>query len=251
MALKKRKFDRKHFQKRKRKNLNFKTRRYSTTRKVTTLYEVYASIKTAAWPEGDFIDQSKVMEVGKTLDNTEGVSPSAAFDILDKCAANPELCSFFLTELSKSPDARNQSQEVLSKIKGEIYAELSMSQKEGFDFKAGVKAPIENPDLAQVLSDVSKAKAKFGKVVTDSSAEVLSKGKNAFVYGAGKATLIVVPTTIAVANVTAALNSPTYPESLDSARHNMSQIEEFNSFDSNESVSDRLNKFKRHNSSKF
>ena len=102
LALKKRKFDRKHFQKRKRKNLNFKTRRYSTTRKVTTLYEVYASIKTAAWPEGDFIDQSKVMEVGKTLDNTEGVSPSAAFDILDKCAANPELCSFFYGAFQES-----------------------------------------------------------------------------------------------------------------------------------------------------
>ena len=142
-------------------------------------------------------------------------------------------------------------QDVFSKMKGEFYAELSVSQKEGFEFKAGVKAPIEKPDLAQVLSDASKAKAKFGKAVTNSSVEVLNKGKNVLIHGTGKAALLVVPATVAVANVTAALNSPTYPESLDSARHNMSQIEEFNSFDSNESVSDRLNKFKRHNSSKF
>jgi hypothetical protein len=198
-----------------------------------------------------FIDKLKVKEVGKALDNTVGVSSSEAFDILDKCSANPEVCSFYITELAKSPDIRNLAQDVFSKMKGEIYAELSMSQKEGLEFKAGVKAPIENPDLAQVLSDVTKAKAKFGKVVTDSSAEVLSKGKNALVYGTAKAGLIAVPATLALANVTAALNSQTYPESLDSAKHNMSQIEEFNSFDSNESASDRLNKFKRHNSSKF
>ena len=96
--------------------MNFKTRRYSTTRKVTTLYEIYASLKTAAWPKSKDVfpdihipDRSKVMEVGKALDKAVGVSPSEAFDILDKCAANPELCSFYLTELAKSPDARNHS----------------------------------------------------------------------------------------------------------------------------------------------
>ncbi len=230
--------------------MNSKTRRYSTTRKLTTPYEIYASIKTAAWPGHDFIAKLKVKDVGKALDNAVGVSSSEAFDILDKCSANPEVCSFYITELAKSPDIRNLAQDVFSKMKGEIYAELSMSQKKGLEFKAGVKAPIENPNL-QVLSDVTQAKATFGKVVNDYSAEILSKSKNTLVYGTAKAGLIAVPATLALANVTAALNSQTYPESLNSARHNMSQIEEFNSFDSNESASDRLNKFKRHNSSNF
>jgi hypothetical protein len=62
--------------------------------------------------------------------------------------------------------------------------------------------------------------------------------------------LIVVPASLALANASAALNSRTYPESLNAARHNMSQIEETNSFDSFDSIEDASNYLKKFRSQK-
>ena len=129
--------------------------------------------------------------------------------------------------------------------------EFSWSQKEGFGVKANAQVPFENKDLRQVVTDVTSAKAKATKVATGASSEVLRQGKNALIHGSVRAGLFAVPAVLTYANASAALNSPTYPQSLDSARHNFSRIEDFSSFDSNESNEDRLAKLKLHKSSKF
>jgi len=237
--------------KRKLKKLNFKKRKYSTTRKVSGIYEVYASVKTAAWPGYLVYNKVQVIEVGKALDKAAGISSKESFNILDKCTVNQELCSFYITELAKSPETRNLATDIYSTIKADAKVEVSWSQKEGFEVKADVQVPLENKDLRKGIQVVTDAKAEVTKVVTDSSAEVLKKGKNALIHGTGKAGLVAVPTALISANITAALNSPTYPQSLDSARRDFSRIEGLGSFDSNESTKDRLTKFKRHNSAKF
>jgi len=229
------------FKKRKLKKLNLKKREYSTTRKVTGVYQVYASLKTAAWPDYLVCSKVQVNEVGKALEKAAGISSKEAFNILDKCSLNPELCSFYITELAKTPEARNLATDVYSIMKADAKVEVSWSQKEGFEIKADVQVPLEKG--IQVLTD---AKAEVTKVVTDSSSEVLKKSKNALIHSSVKAGLLVVPAALIGANVAAALNSPMYPQSIDSARRDFSRIEEFGSFDSNGSNEDRLA-----NSSKF
>jgi len=70
----------------------------------------------------------------------------------------------------------------------------------------------------------------------------LEKGKNALIYGGVRAACAAVPIALATGHLSAALNSSTYPESLDTATRDYARIENFNSFDSNESNEDRLNK---------
>jgi hypothetical protein len=49
-----------------------------------------------------------VIQVGHALDNAVGVSPEQAFEILNKCAEDQSLCSYYISELAKSPDIRNR-----------------------------------------------------------------------------------------------------------------------------------------------
>ena len=110
-----------------------------------------------------------------------------------------------------------------------------------------MQVPFEQNELRQLATDFSaKAKTK-----ADIASEVMKTGKKALMHGSVKTGLVVAPATIAYANLSAALNSPTYPQSLDSARHDFSKIEEFGSFDSNESNDVRRAKHERTKSCKF
>jgi hypothetical protein len=112
------------------KKLTFLKKKYSTISIVTTptYYEFYISIRTSDWDKNAFMDKFNVIQVGKALDDTVGISHSEGFDILNKCLADPKMCHFYIRELAKSPGIRDLSREIFPKIK-QSYRPKSRSVK--------------------------------------------------------------------------------------------------------------------------
>jgi len=217
-------------------------------------------METSTWSDQELLNKLKVIKFGNALDKAMNVSYQEAFEILDKCAEDQSLCSFYLMELAKSPDVRNLTTESISKIKSEVNVGVSWDQKEGFKAKGNWTTNFEgNPkDLQKAQQEgvryvegVKSSVAKAISNISDLVPEVLSKSKNALITGAVTAGILAMPTAIISANAFIATNSPTYHQSLDNARHNFSCMEDFGSSDSNKSIEDRLVKLKKHKSAKF
>ena len=93
------------------------------------VYENYALLKTSQWPSNLGSQKIEVCDVGKALDKATGIGPGNAYEILDKCGDNPDLCSFYIAEIAKNPDVRNLATDVYSRLKANATAEAGWSQK--------------------------------------------------------------------------------------------------------------------------
>jgi len=82
-------------------------------------------METSTWSDQELLNKLKVIKFGNALDKAMNVSSQEAFEILDKCAEDQSLCSFYLMELAKSPDVRNLTTESISKIKSEVNVGVS------------------------------------------------------------------------------------------------------------------------------
>ena len=220
-------------------------------------YENMAFIKTIDVYDNktilDKINKDKdVQQVGRYLDQVSGVSHTDSCEILDRCVKDHSLCSFYIGELAKTPETRNLSLYAFSQITAEL--EVSATQKEGVGAKVNLKAPINTSAISNLaeervaeISNLAEARVADCEKAADHTAAAIKQGAKALISRTKKAGMLAVPPSLIVGNVAAALNSETYPASLDVARHNMSGIEECNSFDSYESVSKRTSKFNKKN----
>jgi hypothetical protein len=97
-----------------------------------------------------------VVEVGKALDKAIGVSSEKAFEILDKCAKDQSLCSFYIEELAKSPDIRNLATDVISKIESDVDLKISYDRKKGIKTTMNINANLDNlssKDLQKITEE--------------------------------------------------------------------------------------------------
>jgi len=188
------------------------------------------------------------------LEIAVGVPQSLAFKILDECAKNSTLCEFYVQELAKSSDTRNLALESTVTIKNQFTGKFNYTPPTGLlqnifspDNLTELGNSTEQNDWLSYFKNIGDLTPQIEVQSTATCDNLLSiqKGKDAFLKSKRVGSAVGLSLT-ATANLLG--NSSTLDASLDNARHNFSRIEEFGSFDSNESSQDRL---VEHQSAKF
>jgi hypothetical protein len=230
-------------------------RYYTTTTPSAGEYTMYVEIKKIGMVE----ETSKIAleEVADMLEIAVGVLQSLVFKILDECAKNPILCESYVQELAKSRDTRNLALESTVTIKNQFTGKLNYTPP------TGLLQNIFSPDNLTELGNSTEQNdwLSYFKNIGDLTSQIevqstatcdtqlsIQKGKDAFLKSKRVGSAVGLSLTALSATANLLGNSSTLDASLDNARHNFSRIEEFGSFDSNESSQDRL---VEHQSAKF
>ena len=122
---------------------SFIKRIYSTTNKKYAMefFETYVHTVTSLWPYKDLIHRLKVLEVGIALDKATGISQSQGFEVLNECLKDKNVCSYYVSEIAKSPDLRNLTTKVVADIKSSTEITLTYDPKTG-NIKPEIKTSI-------------------------------------------------------------------------------------------------------------
>jgi len=253
VGLKKKKIKtKKNFSLKKKHNIKkrpkIKKRSYSTTSKLDDGHlEVYAKIKAGAMYYGSRISdgytRNLIIQLAKVLDKAPDVNPEKGYEILDKCIQNPSLCKDY-QQIYNNP-SRNLASSEIGAIKRTYSARGSFAGIEG-QVTYTTETPIydngleKKPDFVDILEEkIDRTKNTVDKFC---KSDIWRKTKDAGHILGVKGTIAALPIGFVLANVNAAVNSPSYPASLDNARRNFAKLEEIPSFDSDESMEDRLSK---------
>ena len=210
-------------------------RNYSTTRVVSLdVYESMALLKTVGFTQEDI---RRIQELGKVLDNVKGISSEDCYKILDKCAANPDLCSFYIQELAKSPDKRDLALHAVAKMQGFFNMKFELNSDKiakRSNSMGSLRDTIESKSFLSDLADMSKFEVESGFSTSVDTKVLVSEGKASIAKSSKTVAKVALPIIFTAAAATALGNSKTLEASFNRAGNNLCSIEELGSYDSND-----------------